>query len=128
MSRITLKLKNTGKSFVKALNSIDKRVILTIVLVLGIQYIYAQASGDFNFEPVKENMKKFIKAFKVVINVGGAGWCMFFIVRIAMAYWGGGDNGREEAGGMIKKLILGIIVWVIADQLVIGMFGIDFNN
>lgn len=82
---------------------------------------------DVDFSGVESQVNSFISSALTIINVIGGLFCLIFIIRIAMAYWGGGEEGRQDAGGMIKKLVIGVIVWLVMYQVVNGIFGTSFG-
>ena len=86
------------------------------------------ALADVDFTEAVTTINDTLSNAKILINVIGGLFCLIFIIRIAMAYFGGGEEGRQDAGGMVKKLIIGIIVWIVAYQVVDGIFGTNFSN
>lgn len=99
------------------------------IVMLLLMALSGQTYGqDVDFSEVENKVGEFINSALDVINIIGGLFCLIFIIRIAMSYWGGGEEGRQDAGGMIKKLVIGVIVWLVMYQVVNGIFGTDFGN
>ena len=99
------------------------RNITLSLMLLGSRIVMSQDFGE-----VKNKINTFVASALSIINIVGVVFCLIFIIRIAMAYWGGGEEGRQDAGGMIKKLLIGVIVWLVMYQVVNGIFGTNFGQ
>lgn len=98
---------------------------LSALTALALVAITTKAQ-DLNFSEVENKITSFVTSALTVVNVVMGLFCLFFFFRIIIAYFGGGEDGRQDAGGMFKKLIIGVIIWFIAYQVVDGIFGTNF--